>query len=194
MLLVGGQRSTALNLNPRLREQQLSDEWRRTVATLQIGNRSGFAARGSQATKLADITAEGANTFTVAAADLRKFYAGQVIDVATKATGAVTASARIITNITSAGVITYNGADAVTTVAEGVYPTGQVAASGRSNINGGIAPMEGLDFRNDTANLANKRARLAVINATYYTSARLNQITENDMDYAIRLSDAPGSI
>lgn len=38
------------------------------------------------------------------------------------------------------------------------------------------------------------RARLAVIDAAYYTSARLNTMTYNDMMYAIRLADAPGTI
>lgn len=37
------------------------------------------------------------------------------------------------------------------------------------------------------------RARLAAINAGYYTTARLEQMTKNDMTYALRtLDDAAG--
>ena len=39
-----------------------------------------------------------------------------------------------------------------------------------------------------------KRTRLGVINAGYYTTARLNQMTENDMDFAIRLADDAAGI
>lgn len=34
-----------------------------------------------------------------------------------------------------------------------------------------------------------KRTRLAAINGAYWTAARLNQASENDMDYALRLAD-----
>lgn len=164
------------------------------MATLQLGNISGVAARGNQPTLLASITAEGANTFTVATVDLPKMYAGRVIDVATKATGVVVASARTITNVTSAGVVTYDGADAATTVAEGVYVTGKSAATGVSNINGGIAPMEGLNYSGNFVTLEAKRARLKVVSSSLYTDAFLNTLTENDIDYALRLADQPQSI
>lgn len=39
-----------------------------------------------------------------------------------------------------------------------------------------------------------KRARLAAINAGYYTTPRLNQMSENDMDLAIRLADDAAGI
>ena len=38
------------------------------------------------------------------------------------------------------------------------------------------------------------RARLAAINGTYYTAAVLNMMTVNDMVYAIRVNDFPGTI
>lgn len=38
----------------------------------------------------------------------------------------------------------------------------------------------------DTGSL---RSRLAAINAGYYTSARLNNMTKNDMIYAVRVND-----
>lgn len=45
----------------------------------------------------------------------------------------------------------------------------------------------------ETANMGSisaMRTRLAAINPTYYTSARLDAMTENDMVYALR--DTPG--
>lgn len=40
--------------------------------------------------------------------------------------------------------------------------------------------------------VAGLRARLGVINAGFYTAARLNQMTKNDMLYAVRLADDAG--
>ena len=36
--------------------------------------------------------------------------------------------------------------------------------------------------------ISSKRTRLAALNAGYYTAARLNVMTENDMAYALRLA------
>lgn len=42
-------------------------------------------------------------------------------------------------------------------------------------------------------NVGAMRARLAVLNAAYYTDARLNGMTKNDLVYAVRqLDDAAG--
>lgn len=38
------------------------------------------------------------------------------------------------------------------------------------------------------------RARLTAINAAYYTTGRLNDMTENDMVYAVRLNDDAAGI
>lgn len=38
------------------------------------------------------------------------------------------------------------------------------------------------------------RTRLAAINGGYYTAAKLNNMTKNDMVYAVRLNDDAGSI
>lgn len=54
--------------------------------------------------------------------------------------------------------------------------------------NGGTAADAGLKNTNITT-IADARARLQAINATYYTNARLNQMTFNDMIYAIRQND-----
>ena len=42
--------------------------------------------------------------------------------------------------------------------------------------------------------VAGLRTRLTAINAAYYTSTRLNQMTKNDMVYAVRLADDAASI
>ena len=42
--------------------------------------------------------------------------------------------------------------------------------------------------------ITSMRARLTAINAGYYTAARLDQMTVNDMIYAIRLNDEAGSV
>jgi hypothetical protein len=38
------------------------------------------------------------------------------------------------------------------------------------------------------------RARLAAANASYYTTERLDRMTDNDMVFALRVLDDPGSI
>lgn len=46
----------------------------------------------------------------------------------------------------------------------------------------------------DTDTIAAMRTRLAAIDAAFYTAARLNTMTVNDMVYAIRVADAPTTI
>lgn len=38
------------------------------------------------------------------------------------------------------------------------------------------------------------RTRLTAINSGYFTAARMNNMTKNDMDYAVRLSDDASTI
>jgi hypothetical protein len=47
---------------------------------------------------------------------------------------------------------------------------------------------------NNYTTISAKRTRLAAINGAYYTTARLNQMSENDMDLAIRLADDAAGI
>lgn len=164
------------------------------MADLQVGNVHGLpAVDGSDRGLLATVTADGANTVTVDG--VTKLYAGLVIDIVHKTTGAVLASARTITNITSAGVVTYDGADVAATTSHGIYPTGVLPSSGpnKTNVNGGVSDQAGLDI-DHLDSIASMRARLAAINGTYYTAAVLNQMTYNDLLYAIRLNDYPTSI
>ena len=57
--------------------------------------------------------------------------------------------------------------------------------SGGNNGNQATAEDATVNFMS----IATMRARLTAINAGYYTAARLNQMTYNDMMYAIRLND-----
>jgi hypothetical protein len=66
----------------------------------------------------------------------------------------------------------------------------------RSNMTGSnTSPQDGWDDTgvNDDA-IATMRARLTAINGTYYTAARLNTLTYNDMLYAIRLNDFASTV
>ena len=171
------------------------------MANVQIGNALGVAATGPQpneGTKLADISAEGVNTFTTTVGELRNLRVGQNIDFRTKTTGALVAN-RNITIINVSGVVTYDGADAATTVAEGVYtaggysPVDTAAPFYKVNLNGGPAADRGYDHA-FAHTLADMRARLTAKNGAYYTSARLDGMSWNDLVYALRLEDAPLSV
>jgi hypothetical protein len=166
------------------------------MADAQIGNHLGVAAVDNIGVKLADITAEGTNTFTVSAADVRDLDVGLNVDFRTKTTGALVAN-RNITQVNSAtGVITYDGADVATTTAEGVYLGGQspvAAALPRSNLNGGASDRAGFEL-SEADTIFKLRTRLTAISATTYSAAELNKMTYNDMVYALRVNDAAGSI
>ena len=59
----------------------------------------------------------------------------------------------------------------------------------RSNMNGGTStPPTGLDMDN-ADNIAAMRTRLNTIDSGFYTTAKLNTMTYNDMVYAIRVND-----
>lgn len=164
------------------------------MADLQVGNIHGIAApSGNDRGLLATVTADGANTVTVD--NLRKIYAGQAVDIVNKDTGAVLASNRTITNIADDGVVTYDGADVAATTDHGLYPTGVLPTSdtSKTNLNGGYSDQAGLDLDHlDT--IESMRARLTAINSSYYTAARLNEMTYNDLLYAIRVNDAVGTL
>lgn len=155
---------------------------------LQIGNRHGIAAVGNK-TLLATVTADGANTVTVD--DISRLRVGDVIDIITRADGTVIADARTITGITSAGVVTYSGANVTASAADSIYYDATVAS--RSSQNGGTSTDRGLKIAN-LGDHAEMRARLKVIDSTYYTDARINNMTENDAIYAIRLNQESASV
>lgn len=71
-------------------------------------------AYGDQTGNLTEITADGANTVTVTS--VQYLRVGMIVDLVNKSTDAILASARTITAISAANIVTYNGAD-VTAVA-----------------------------------------------------------------------------
>jgi len=160
------------------------------VARAQVGNIHGYAAVGTGGF-LANITADGVNTVTVD--DTVGIPVGSSIDLVNKNTGAVLASNRQITSLTSAGVLTYGGADVTavpgTTV---VIITG--TTPGYSNLNGGPTPGEGFTMGGEGMTVDRARTRLKAINATTYSDTELDKMTLNDMRYALRVNEAPGSI
>lgn len=164
------------------------------MANVQIGSRIGVTQVGPADAKLAEVTADGVNTVTVAAADVDKFYLGQSIVFRVKATGAgFGTTARTITGITSAGVITYSGADiAVVPGTHAIYDgnaqpyaTSSVAKNQPQGLNGGTSAGVGFNDA-DFGSIQAMREALAVISGTTYTSARLDTMTENDMVFALR--------
>ncbi len=63
-------------------------------------------------------------------------------------------------------------------------PKGQEAGNANGN-----AFAAAVGDASNYASVAGLRARLAAINPTYYTAARLNTFTKNDLVYAVRLAD-----
>ncbi len=60
------------------------------------------------------------------------------------------------------------------------------------NANGNPVAASSLDI-SDLGSVAGLRARLGLINGTYFTATRLNSMTKNDMVYAVRVAvDAAG--
>lgn len=75
----------------------------------------------------------------------------------------------------------------------GVKALNDASGTQRSNMNGSTSALgehQDVDY-NDITSL---RTRLAAIDAGFYTAARLNTMTYNDMIYAVRRNDSPTSI
>lgn len=163
------------------------------MARAQVDNIHGFAAVGGQGF-LANITADGANTVTVD--DAFGIPVGSNIDLINKSTGAVLASNRQVTNLTSAGVLTYGGADVAAVPGTTVVTITTTGATGGniSNLNGGPNAGEGFTMGGEGLTVDRCRARLKAINATTYSDTELDKLTLNDMRYALRIIEAPGSI
>lgn len=170
------------------------------MADLMLGNPSGVCAVGSADSKIAEVVADAANSFLVAAADLPKFYVGQRIIFRVKATGAVFGTtARIITSISNIAV-TYDGADVALVAGTHIIcenePADTVTALNsyqRSNQNGG--PSAGRAFgAANFQDLDTMREYLNILDGAYFTTARLNRMTYNDLVYAVRVRAYPTSI
>lgn len=161
------------------------------MANQQVGNVYGLPIAGFGGSKLCEITADGANTVTVDST--RRLVVGEFIDILNKSTGAILAAHRQITNLTSAGVLTYSGADvAAVAGTHAVYRDLASAPTGNAGVSGGPTAQSGFDLELGT--IDDFRSRLTEINATTYSAAELDKMTRNDMVYAIRLNDSPESI
>lgn len=66
-------------------------------------------------------------------------------------------------------------------------------ADSRSNLSGTDDPQAGF-VDADLASISAMRARLTAIDGSYYDADKLNQMTYNDMVYAIRVNDHPSTI
>lgn len=65
----------------------------------------------------------------------------------------------------------------------------------KSNLNGGGNNGESLEHTDtDYVSITALKARLTTLDAGFYTTARLNTMTYNDMIYAVRLADAPSTV
>jgi hypothetical protein len=166
------------------------------MANAQIGSFSGTtnsSRPGWPAAFLANITADGVNTVTVD--NISVFRIGQSIDLLDKTLGNTLAANRLVTDLTSGGVLTYNGADVAAVPGTHAIYQGQanaLAADGSpSNLNGGHKAAEGWNLGPELVTVGQLRARLTAINATTYSSAELDKMTVNDMLYAIRVNDSP---
>lgn len=160
------------------------------MADLMVGNKEGVTAPSGHRPLLATVTADGANTVTVD--DPENIPVGTVIDIVNKSTGAELAVDRTVTNITSAGVVTYSGADVAATTAHGIYRANSYTSTAPHNVNGGPTPGRGFELPN-TDSIDDMRTWLAAYDGTVYTTARLNLMTTNDMVFAIRSLAASGS-
>lgn len=76
----------------------------------------------------------------------------------------------------------------------GFAAVGVGGGTNRSNMNGGGSDPRNEHDDTDYASINALRTRLAAIDAGYYTAARLNTMTYNDMVYAVRVADSPTTI
>lgn len=160
------------------------------MADAQVGNALGVAAVGEGI--LTAISADGVNTVTVASAT--SVPVGSIIDIINKNTGAVLASNRQVTNLTSAGVLTYDGADVAAVPGTHVvrFSPGAVAQHNvYTNLNGGSKPDHGFDAFNMGSI---EYLKLTLQFGFSYSVDTLNKMTLNDMVYALRMLTTPKSV
>lgn len=76
---------------------------------------------------------------------------------------------------------------------QGVAALNAVSGQQKSNMNGSTTQSGGFSSTN-LNDIGAMRTRLAAIDAGFYTAARLNAMTKNDMVYAIRCNDHAATI
>jgi hypothetical protein len=78
---------------------------------------------------------------------------------------------------------------------DGVAAVDAAGGTNKTNLNGaGTGAPQGEFLDTDLNSVTAARSRLATIDAGFYTAARLNTMTYNDMVYAIRLADNPTTV
>lgn len=165
------------------------------MADLQVGNHMGVAARGQSSQALGTVVANGgANSLVLSATTWQKLRVGMPIDCYSAAGVARFTGRNINSIVVTTGAVAYSGADAPTVAAgDLVYYAGARTNNAPSNVNGGVSDRRGFRLQyGDT--IEEMRFRLNEINPTYYTAARLNGLTSNDMVYALRLAEEPLTI
>lgn len=157
------------------------------MADRQLGNVLGVMDKTTtQSTVLANVDQDNATANVVDVDDATKLFVGQVVDIVTIADGTEVAVDRTITQIKdNAGQIevTYDGADVAPAAGDALYP---VDGYGKTVQEGFTDP--------DLLTIGQMRRRLKVIDSTFYTDAKLNSMTFNDLVYAIRVADHNGTI
>lgn len=77
----------------------------------------------------------------------------------------------------------------------GVAAVDNGGGTNKTNLNGaGTGAPQGEHWDTDYASVTALRARLAAIDGTFYTAARLNTMTYNDLVYAVRLNDSASTV
>lgn len=166
------------------------------MADQQIGNSLGVTAVGYQpSTKKAAVTADGGAADNICTVDSQEnLGAGQTYEFVDPANGSTVISARTVTQVNSDGNITFDGAIDILAVGTELHLASEFAdASGELNLNGGRSAQSGFEDDNFDS-IASMRTRLKAIDAGLYTDAYLNMMTYNDLVYAIRVADHPGTI
>lgn len=178
------------------------------MADLQVGNMVGIAARGGPpggtlpysplrggpTFSLALITAHAANQVTVD--DVTRIRPGVNYSIGQDSAG-VAANDVLVTSVASTGIVIYSGTDRSGVISDGnskLYVNRFHQKVSPTNMSGGYDVREGFHRHGDFLSIQSMRDRLAIINPTYYTAVMLNGLTFNDLVYALRLADAPGSI
>jgi hypothetical protein len=157
----------------------------------QLGNVHGVAQPGTQSNLLASVTADNGTDNIVNVDSLANLKVGDVIDILHRTTGVATAGAtnRTITNLKNNGgtfEVTYSGADVDPTNAYGLYYTGTFGEKDdTTNLNGGRNNQEGLTIP-ELLSVEAAKTFLTAYSSSEYTTDRFNNMTWNDIVYAVR--------
>lgn len=153
------------------------------MAVSTLTNPAGFVDRRRANPVLATLSGAQATVNHWTVGSNVNLEVGQIVDCVS-AIGGTLRGQRTITAIAGTD-ITYNGADITTDAAGDLLIPANYPQRVASALVGVPANWWNVDAM---------RARLIVLNGSYYTTARLDQMSENDMVFALRTLDSPGSI